>query len=139
MTQSSSPTPELFAKKLEHLFQVVRNSDGSRLKQSEVVARAAASGVDFSEGYLSHLRTGRVKSPSFRAVEGLAAAFGVEIDYFADTGDASTPSVASTLHDAGVERTAYRLSGLPDADLDIINDMITAFRARRNLPDTPSA
>lgn len=122
-------SPSDFAAKLEHLFESARTPDGGRLKQSEVVARAAAVGVKFSEGYLSHLRTGRVKSPSFKAVEGLAAAFGVDIDYFAAVEPAST-----SLRGAGVERTAYRLAGLPDEDLDVINDMITAFRARRNLP-----
>lgn len=124
------PTRTDFATKLEHLFQVIRNPDGSRIKQSEVVARANAAGVGFTEGYLSHLRTGRVKSPSFKAVEGLAAAFGVEIDYFAGAESATV----GAFRDAGVERTAYRLAGLPDTDLDVINDMITAFRARRNLP-----
>ncbi|GAB18902.1 hypothetical protein GOEFS_069_00280 [Gordonia effusa NBRC 100432] len=131
MTQEPAPTTASsdISNKLEHLFTVVRNPDGSRIKQSEVVARAAAVGVEFSEGYLSHLRTGRVKSPSFKAVEGLAAAFGVDIEYFA-----VVEPTGGVLHDAGVERTAYRLAGLPSEDLDVINDMITAFRARRNLP-----
>lgn len=130
MTANSTPNPSSdFGSKLEHLFESVRNPDGSRIKQSEVVARAASAGVGFSEGYLSHLRTGRVKSPSFKAVEGLAAAFGVDIDYFSVVGSPST-----SLSDAGVERTAFRLAGLPSEDLDVINDMITAFRTRRNLP-----
>ncbi len=97
-----------------------------------------AAGVEFSEGYLSHLRTGRVKSPSFRAVQGLAAAFGVDIEYFADP-QAGSGAAAGALRDAGVERTAYRLAGLSEDDPAVINDLITDFRARRNLPEQDPA
>ncbi|WHU47738.1 XRE family transcriptional regulator [Gordonia sp. L191] len=126
---------ETFADKLDFLFRTVRQPDGKRLTQSTIVKKAhKLAGVKITEGYLSHLRTGRVKSPSFHVVQGIAAAFDVDISFFAP--NKPTVSAGDVLHDAGIEHTAFRLAGLPQEDIDVINDMITIFRARRNLPAT---
>ena len=71
--------------KLRALFAEVTDERGAYLTNREVASRALSSGCRVSEGYISHMRSGRASNPSFQVVVAVAAAFGVPVDYFLDS------------------------------------------------------
>ncbi len=64
----------VFAERLEQLFAGVPNADGKRYTLGQLARRSTEMGYPISETYLSHLRTGRAKSPSLKTAAGIAAA-----------------------------------------------------------------
>lgn len=132
---------QFFAERLERLFAEVPNPHGSRYTLAEIANKSTELGYPVSSTYLSHLRTGRVKAPSFRAVEGIAKAFGIDVHYFLDeTQEARTRAELEYFRlkaDTRLQATAYRLAGISDDDLEVVNDLIRSFRKRRGLPPDP--
>ena len=70
------------ADKLEKLFKEVRQPDGSKYTQTEVVE-----GTDgaLTRVYLWKLRTGRATNPGFHIIKALADFFGVDTSYFSQS------------------------------------------------------
>ena len=68
--------------KLEKLFKEVRQPDGSKYTQTEVVE-----GTDgaLTRVYLWKLRTGRATNPGFHIIKALADFFGVDTSYFSQS------------------------------------------------------
>lgn len=73
---------QAIAQRLETLFATVRGPGGRPFTDEEVAARAAAAGYDISRAYVQQLRRGRRTNPTVRALQGVAAAFGVPLGYF---------------------------------------------------------
>ncbi|MGW0036301.1 helix-turn-helix domain-containing protein [Gordonia sp. NPDC003376] len=71
-----------FSDKLCRLFDTVRDQNGQPYTGKRIAARANALGYSVSDAYISQLRTGKARTPSFRTVEGIARAFEVSVTYF---------------------------------------------------------
>ena len=65
----------LFASRLEELFRTVPGPNGRAFTAKAIAQRSTALGFRLGESYLSQLRSGKAKSPSFRTVEGISAAW----------------------------------------------------------------
>ncbi|MFC9768517.1 helix-turn-helix domain-containing protein [Rhodococcus jostii] len=138
---TDSDGAQFFAERLERLFAEIPNPQGNRYTLAEIAHKSTELGYPVSSTYLSHLRTGRVKAPSFRTVEGIAKAFGIDVHYFLDEAVATRTRAELEYFrlraDTRLQATAYRLAGLSDDDLEVVNDLIRSFRKRRGLPPDP--
>ena len=66
--RSTSVDPGLFARRLEELFRTVPGPNGRAYSAKATAARSTERGFRLGESYLSQLRSGKAKSPSFRTV-----------------------------------------------------------------------
>lgn len=141
LDDADGPEPGLFARRLEELFRTVPGPNGRAYSAKAIAARSAERGFRLGESYLSQLRSGKAKSPSFRTVEGIAAAFGVDVHYFLEDREAQrTRDQIDLLRlqaDADVQRTALMLAGLPDDSVTIVRELIKVLRAQQGLPAEP--
>ncbi len=76
------PPVPAFADRLNHLFDTVRDPNGMPYTAKRISSVANAHGYTLSDAYISQLRTGKAKSPSYRTVEALARAFDVSVTHF---------------------------------------------------------
>ena len=116
--------PGLFARRLEELFRTVPGPNGRAYSAKAIAARSTERGFRLGESYLSQLRSGKAKSPSFRTVEGIAAAFG-EID------------LMRLQADTNVQLAAFRLAGLSSDSVTVVNELIKVLREQQGLPKDP--
>ncbi|GAA3700344.1 helix-turn-helix domain-containing protein [Gordonia hankookensis] len=83
--QLGRPTPDDepgFAEKLGYLFEHSRDENGAPYTGKKIAERANDLGYSLSDAYISQLRTGKARTPSFRTVEAIARAFEVSVTYF---------------------------------------------------------
>ncbi|SIR68272.1 hypothetical protein SAMN05445060_0428 [Williamsia sterculiae] len=71
-----------FADRLNQLFETVRDENGMTFTGKKIAARANELGYTLSDAYISQLRTGKAKTPSFRTVEAISRAFRISVTYF---------------------------------------------------------
>lgn len=71
-----------FAAKLGHLFEHSRDEGGLPYTGKKIAERANLLGYSLSDAYISQLRTGKARTPSFRTVEAISRAFEVSVTYF---------------------------------------------------------
>ena len=77
------PVRRTLPEKLDHLFATVRPPGQYReYTHEEIAERARAAGHSISASYVHALRRKDGKSPQMRALEAIAAAFGVPVAYF---------------------------------------------------------
>jgi transcriptional regulator with XRE-family HTH domain len=78
-----TPVARSLPEKLDHLFATVRPPGQYReYTHEEIAERARAAGHSISASYVHALRRKHGKSPQMRALEAIAAAFGVPVAYF---------------------------------------------------------
>jgi transcriptional regulator with XRE-family HTH domain len=78
-----TPDARSLPEKLDHLFATVRPPGQYReYTHEEIAERARAAGHSISASYVHALRRKHGKSPQMRALEAIAAAFGVPVAYF---------------------------------------------------------
>jgi transcriptional regulator with XRE-family HTH domain len=83
--EPSQPVRRTLPEKLDHLFASVRPPGQYReYTHQEIADRAAAAGHSISHSYVHALRRNPDKNPQVRALEAIAAAFGVPVAYFFD-------------------------------------------------------
>lgn len=133
--------PGLFAERLEQLFRTVPDPGGRRYTGSAIARKSTDLGFKLGESYLSQLRSGKARTPSFRTVEGIAAAFGVDVRYFLEDEAAQrTREEIDRMRleaDPAVHEAAHRLAGLPEDSVTIVNELIKVLRVRHGLPQDP--
>lgn len=133
--------PGLFARRLEELFRTVPGPNGRAYSAKSIAARSSERGFRLGESYLSQLRSGKAKSPSFRTVEGIAAAFGVDVHYFLEDRAAQrTRDEIDQLRlqaDTNVQLAAFRLAGLSSDSVTVVNELIKVLRDQQGLPKDP--
>ncbi|MGU3291353.1 XRE family transcriptional regulator [Williamsia sp. M5A3_1d] len=131
----------LFARRLEELFRTVPGPNGRAYSAKAIAARSTERGFRLGESYLSQLRSGKAKSPSFRTVEGIAAAFGVDVHYFLEDRAAQRTRDQIELMrlqaDSSVQVAAFRLAGLSSDSVFIVGELIKVLRAQQGLPADP--
>ncbi|QHN28313.1 XRE family transcriptional regulator [Gordonia pseudamarae] len=133
--------PGLFARRLEELFRTVPGPNGRAYSAKAIAARSTERGFRLGESYLSQLRSGKAKSPSFRTVEGIAAAFGVDVHYFLEDRAAQRTRDEIDLMrlqaDTNVQLAAFRLAGLSSDSVTVVNELIKVLREQQGLPKDP--
>nr|WP_234974485.1 XRE family transcriptional regulator [Williamsia sterculiae] len=133
--------PGLFARRLEELFRTVPGPNGRAFSAKAIAARSTERGFRLGESYLSQLRSGKAKSPSFRTVEGIAAAFGVDVHYFLEDRAAQRTRDQIDLMrlqaDSNVQLAAFRLAGLSGDSVSVVNELIKVLRTQQGLPADP--
>lgn len=139
--RSGSVDPGLFARRLEELFRTVPGPNGRAYSAKAIAARSTERGFRLGESYLSQLRSGKAKSPSFRTVEGIAAAFGVDVHYFLEDRAAQRTRDEIDLMrlqaDTDVQLAAFRLAGLSSDSVTAVNELIKVLREQQGLPKDP--
>jgi transcriptional regulator with XRE-family HTH domain len=140
-TRGADVEPGLFARRLEELFRTVPGPNGRAYSAKAIAQRSTARGFRLGESYLSQLRSGKAKSPSFRTVEGIAAAFGVDVHYFLEDSAAQrTRTEIDRLRmqaDADIQLAAFRLAGLSSDKVTVVNELIKVLRQQQGLPQDP--
>ena len=111
--RSRSPNvPEL----VERLFATVKPAGGlgREYTHPEIADRAAAAGYSISPSHVWQLRHNEAKNPTIRALEALAAAFGMPLAYFFVDAAPLREDLAllAALHDPAVRDLAIRAHGL---------------------------
>ena len=133
--------PGLFARRLEELFRTVPGPNGRAYSAKAIAALSTDRGFRLGESYLSQLRSGKAKSPSFRTVEGIAAAFGVDVHYFLEDHQAQrTRDQIDRMRmqaDTTVQIAAFGLAGLSSDSVGVVSELIKILRVRQGLPADP--
>lgn len=137
----------VIARRLEHLLATVHPAGRGPYLLREVAdgVNQAAGDQIVSVAYLSQLRLGQRKTPSFRILQAIAQFFGVPASYFSDDLTAAQADqqlkFLQAMHDAGVRNVALRAAGLSEKSLAAVRALIDSARELEGLdqPDPPPA
>jgi tetratricopeptide (TPR) repeat protein len=124
-----SAKPSLAAK-IDRLFRTSHppGSTGEYTYEQVAAAIAERGGQTISASYLYLLRRGLRDNPTKRHLEALAGFFGIPASYFLDTHDPAEEDrlgLLSALRDPRVHALALAAASLPDAELDVIAQLVT--------------
>lgn len=104
------------ARHLNRVIAAAQQRDARSYSNKDIAERSTALGYPLSPAQVSHIRLGRVRNPSFRTIEGISVALGVDVREFLDGAAAQQADVdsrlAAQLSEAGVEAIGFRLSEL---------------------------
>ena len=113
------------AERIQHLYEVVPQPDGSPYPNDAGAAELAGLGISTSVAQIANLRSGRQANPSAILLRGIAKVFGVPLEYFFD--DDTETSVKDELEALVALRSVRggRLRG--DLDLTGLSQILKAF------------
>lgn len=101
---------------LNRVITLAQERDSRTYSNKDIAERSTELGYPLSPAQVSHIRLGRVRNPSFRTIEGISVALGVDVREFLDGAAAHQAEEESRLlaqlEDAGVEALGFRLSEL---------------------------
>lgn len=86
-------------------------------------------GYDASPSYISRLRKGVVRTPSFKVLEGIAKFFELDPAYFMASNDANAAAMMEAVTDSEVRRLALRAGELSTENLDALTRIIIRIKA----------
>ncbi|MGV9713282.1 helix-turn-helix domain-containing protein [Gordonia sp. NPDC003424] len=140
---SYAPQPRLtpegdasFATKLGDLFTHSRDENGAPYTGKKIAERANKLGYTLSDAYISQLRTGKARTPSFRTVEAIARAFDVSVTYFLSNPDEDLDRVrqqrdyVQLLADTGTHLAGIDLQSLCPETIDVIIELLKMVKAQ---------
>jgi transcriptional regulator with XRE-family HTH domain len=136
----AQPPPKDLAEKLERLFRAVHPRGRGEYTYREVADGIRARGLaPISGTYVWQLRTGQRTNPTMKHIEGLAAFFGVPVNYFfnddvAHRVDTELDMIVA-LRETPIRHIALRASGLSPESLSAIAEMIEHVRRLEGLQD----
>ncbi|MEO9326874.1 helix-turn-helix domain-containing protein [Gordonia aurantiaca] len=135
--QGASTVDDLsFADKIGYLFEHSRDENGVRYTGKKIAEKANRLGYSLSDAYISQLRTGKARTPSFRTVEAIARAFEVSVTYFLSNPDEDLERVRQQQHYVEMlEVTGSHLAGIDLASLcpdtiDALIDLLKLVKAQ---------
>ncbi|MFC1975559.1 hypothetical protein ACFLXQ_04065 [Chloroflexota bacterium] len=136
MSETQRPdSSNLFARKLDRLFNRIRKPDGKTFSYGDVAKGIQKEGESaVTPGYLWKLRTGMIKNPGYRVIRSIAKFFDVPPSYFFEdeTGEENKLeeiNLARQLKDSPqAQKIALRASGLEDAEQEAVLTMIGAIQ-----------
>jgi transcriptional regulator with XRE-family HTH domain len=122
------------ARRLEHLFEVVRNPKTGEPYTNGEVARMTLG--DLSEEDVERIRTGAISDPTVGHVAALASVFGVEPSYLLDRGQPSLldDELVQALRDEDVRAITRESSRLPDGERRLVLGIVRQFRDQKVAP-----
>ena len=107
------------------------DNTGGLYTGKRIAERANSLGYSLSDAYISQLRTGKARTPSFRTVEAIARAFGVSVTFFlTDPDEDSDRAQRQQDYVDLVAQTRSQLAGVDVSKLcpDTIDVMIDVLR-----------
>ncbi|WP_040510042.1 helix-turn-helix domain-containing protein [Gordonia soli] len=134
-----------FAEKLGHLFDHARDENGVRYTGKKIAEKANSLGYTLSDAYISQLRTGKARTPSFRTVEAIARAFEVSVTYFLANPDEDLDRAqqqqdyVEMLATTGTHLSGVRLEALCPDTIDVVIDLLKLVKAQAVATKTPQA
>lgn len=140
MSDSGDQDKGIIAERLDRLFNTM-TPEGR-----PYTLREAAEGINKKAGrdvvtfqYLSHLRSGLKKNPSYEKLQAIATFFGVKCEYFTDDEVARRTEeeirILKVMRDNKVKSLAFRAATLGPEDLKLVLDMVN----RLPPADSPSS
>lgn len=129
----------VIAERLDRLFATM-TPEGRPYSLREAAdginARAGRNVVSFQ--YLSLLRSGAKRQPSYEKLQAIAAWFGVSVDYFTDAEVARRTddelAALALMRDRGVRSVAFRAAGLGPENLSLVVSLLEQLRSAEGLP-----
>lgn len=128
------------SRRLERLFATILppSPDGRPHSNADIAERATAAGYPISESYVYQMRRGP-RNPTLRALQALAAAFGVPVQYFVDDEfaakiEADLPLLAA-LREPAIREMVLLLDGLSAPTLAALAQFASTARRWEGLPD----
>lgn len=118
------------AERLQHLYDVVPQADGSPYSNEALAAELHKRGVTVSVAQVANLRSGRQSNPSAVLLRGIATVFGVPLDYFFD--DDAEAAVRSELAALVALRSVNGIRLRGDLDLAGLGEILKAVAAIQN-------
>lgn len=120
-----------FSSRLMRLIETVHPADRGPYSYREIARALTDQGVKMSTTTVHQLATGQRKEPKMRDVQGLAAFFGVPVDYFLDEQTAARvdEQIANIKLAADEQATdlALRTVSLSDSDRAAVANLIAAL------------
>ncbi len=113
------------AERIQHLYEVVPQADGSPYTNDAVAAELAGLGISTSVAQIANLRSGRQANPSAILLRGIAKVFGVPLEYFFD--DDTETSVKDELEALVALRSVRGVRLRGDLDLTGLSQILKAF------------
>jgi transcriptional regulator with XRE-family HTH domain len=122
------------ARRLEHLFEVVRNPRTGESYTNAEIARMTLG--DLSEEDVEKIRSGAIGDPTVGQVASLASVFGVESSYLLDRGEPSLldEELVKALRDEDVRAITRESSRLPDGERRLVLGIVRQFRDQKVAP-----
>jgi len=116
------------AGRLEHLFEIVRNTKTGEPYTNSEVARMTLG--DLSEEDVARIRTGAVSDPTVGQVTALASVFGVEPSYLLHREEPPLldEELVQALRDEDVREITRESSRLPDRERQLVLGIVRQFR-----------
>ncbi|MGU3291955.1 helix-turn-helix domain-containing protein [Williamsia sp. M5A3_1d] len=139
-TTSDVHTARSFAESLNELFDTVRDENGIPYTGKKIALKANRLGYTLSDAYISQLRTGKAKTPSFRTVEAISRAFEISVTYFLSDPDEDLKRVeqqreyVAMAAETGAHLAAFRHGELSVSTIDTIIELLKVVR-QQNLRD----
>jgi len=136
----AQPSPKDLAEKLGRLFRAIHPRGRGEYTYREVADGIRQRGLaPISGTYVWQLRTGQRSNPTMKHIEGLAAFFGVPVNYFFNDDVATRVDteldMIVALRETPIRHIALRASGLSPESLSAIAEMIEHVRRLEGLPD----
>ncbi|GAB91051.1 helix-turn-helix domain-containing protein [Gordonia rhizosphera] len=125
-----------FAQKLGYLFEHSRDENGVPYTGKKIAERANRLGYSLSDAYISQLRTGKARTPSFRTVEAIARAFDVSVTYFLANPEEDLDRVrqqrdyVALLATTGTFLSGADVGRLDPDTIDVLIDLLKVVKAR---------
>ncbi len=125
-----------FADKIGHLFEHSRDENGVRYTGKKIAEKANRLGYSLSDAYISQLRTGKARTPSFRTVEAISRAFDVSVTYFLSNPDEDLERVkqqqnyVEMLEVTGSHLAGIDLGALCPETIDALIDLLKLVKAQ---------
>jgi ESX-1-secreted protein regulator len=142
MSDAAEPRGGPLSERLDHLFRTVVKPDGSPYSHREAGEAISRDHEPISHAYIGQLRSGERDNPTIKHLRGLAAFFGVPVEYF--TRDDIVEQVdkelqlISTLRDLrdnqAMRTLIVRTRGLSPKSLQSLSDIADRIREIEGLP-----
>jgi transcriptional regulator with XRE-family HTH domain len=115
----------LFAQRLDYLFQTVKKPDGREYSYQDVADGLDPEIAGHNASYIWKLRTGKIANPGMKTIQALATFFNVDPSYFftEDEGAAQNAALPN-----GLRNIALRASDLNEAEQAVVLDMIESIK-----------
>ncbi|GAB2641984.1 hypothetical protein GCM10027169_07680 [Gordonia jinhuaensis] len=127
-----------FAERINELFDTVRDENGVPYTGKKIAQRANELGYTLSDAYISQLRTGKAKTPSFRTVEAIARAFGISVTYFLSDPDEDLKRVeqqreyVALAAETGAHLSAFRHESISPETIDVVIELLKVVKKQQS-------
>ena len=119
------------ARRLEHLFEVVRNPKTGEPYTNAEVARMTLG--DLSQEDVEGIRTGAIGDPTVSQAAALAGVFGVEPSYLLDRGEPPFDrELVEALRNTTVREATREISRLPEKERRLVLGIVRQFGSENN-------